>query len=167
MDRDRHMMDWIHAGNYHGLWGAAVMVIFTTVALMAGFPVPLRDHPIVLVIVAAAVGFVGGRTMGRMILGAGGTTAQQVYMPGASGTYAQTHSNIDALEAQGNYRGAVDAWEKVAIAQPGNPWPLIRAGELYMRTLGDPATALARFRGPPPRRWPATRAGGALASGVA
>ena len=147
MDRDRHMMDWIHAGNYNGLWGAAVMLVFASVALGAGFPVPGATHPVVVIVVAGAIGFLAGRGVGRLILGASGRTAQQVYMPGAAGSYTQTHSNIDALEAQGNYAGAVDAWEKVAIAQPRNPWPLIRAGELYMRMLGDPALALERFRG--------------------
>ena len=147
MDRDRHIMDWIHAGNYHGAWGAVVMFIFTGVALAAGFPVPLQNHPVVLVLLAVAIGFVLGRGVGRALLGASGTTAQQVYMPAATGSYAQTHSNIDALEARGNYSGAADAWDKVAIAEPNNPWPLIRAGELYMRALGEPAMALQRFRG--------------------
>ena len=147
MDSNRHMMDWLYAGNYHGVWGACIMGIFVFIALLAGFPVPLAHHPVILYAVGMSLGFVAGRGVGGLVLGASGTTAQQVYMPGAKGTYAQTHSHIDALEAQGNYAGAVDAWEKVAIAQPGNPWPLIRAGELYMRTLGDPAMALERFRG--------------------
>ena len=149
MDSNRHVVDWMHAGNYHGVWGALVIVIFGGVMLGFGFPLPalLVSHPLLTLLAFAAIGFVIGRTIGFALLHGSGTAAQQVYMPGAQGSYAQTHSNIDALEAQGNHAGAVDAWEKVAIAQPTNPWPLIRAGELYMRMLGDPALALERFRG--------------------
>jgi hypothetical protein len=147
MDSNRHVMDWVHAGNYHGVWGAGVMMIFATVATMAGFPVPFVHQPLILFPVAMALGFFGGRGVGRLVLNTSGDTAQQIYMPNASGSYAQTHSHIDALEAKGNYAGAADAWEKVAIAQPGNPWPLIRAGELYLRVLNEPGMALDRFKG--------------------
>ncbi len=34
----------------------------------------------------------------------------------------------------------------MSVAEPGNPWPLVRAGELYARELGDPKTAIDRFR---------------------
>ena len=147
MDRDRHMTDWIHGGNLHGAWGAGVMLIFATVATMAGFPVPFGKQPLVLFPLAMAIGFTIGRLVGRMLLGGSGAAAQQIYMPGAKGTYVPQHSHIDALEARGNYQGAVDAWEAVAIAEPRNAWPLIRAGELYLRTLKNPAMALERFRG--------------------
>ena len=147
MDRDRHLLDWVHGGNYHGLWGAVVMTIYAGVALGAGFPVPLRGHPLIVVVLAAALGFVVGKAVGTAVLGTSGRAAQSVYMPSAKGSYVTQHSHIDALEARGDYAGAVDAWERVAIAQPGNPWPLIRAGELYLRTLNDPSLALDRFRG--------------------
>src|ERR1019366_5099425 len=42
--------------------------------------------------------------------------------------------------------GAAAAWEAVAVSQPANPWPLMRAGELYLRVLGEPEMALDRFR---------------------
>lgn len=147
MDRDRQLGDWLHTGKLHAVCGAGVMVIFVGVALMAGFPVPLREHPVVLVVLGAGIGYAAGLLVGRTVLGGSGAAAQQVYMPAAAGTYVVQHSQIDALEAQGNYAGAVAAWERVAIAEPGNPWPLIRAGELYLRTLKEPALALARFRG--------------------
>lgn len=147
MDRDRHLVDWLHAGNYHGMWGAIVMVIYSGVAFGAGFPAPLRGHPVLLMLLAAATGFVIGKAVGSAVLHGSGRAAQTVYMPSAKGSYTAQHSHIDALEARGDYAGAVDAWEKVAIAQPGNPWPLIRAGELYLRTLNDPSLALERFRG--------------------
>ncbi|MBI1810252.1 MAG: hypothetical protein HYR75_10175, partial [Gemmatimonadetes bacterium] len=96
--------------------------------------------------VAMVIGFVAGRTMGATILGASGAAAAQVYAPTAAGFYTQTFSHIDALEAKGDHRGAVAAWEAVAVSQPRNPWPLLRAGELYLRTLHEPAMALDRFR---------------------
>lgn len=149
MDSNRHVLDWIHAGNYQGVWGALVLTGFGGLMLAVGFPLPAlaTRHPLVMLLACAAIGYAVGRTIGYAVLHGSGTTAQQVYMPGAQGSYSPTHSNIDALEAQGNHAGAVDAWEKVAIAHPNNPWPLIRAGELYMRMLGDPALALERFRG--------------------
>ena len=146
MDRDRQVTDWLYGGNYHALWGALVMGIFALVATMAGFPVPLGNRPLILFPVAMTIGFVVGKIVGGIALGGSGLAAQQIYMPGAAGSYAQTHSHIDALEARGNFQGAADEWEKVAIAQPGNAWPFIRAGELYMRSLGEPARALERFR---------------------
>lgn len=145
MDHDRHLTDWLHSGKLHGAWGAGITGLFAFIALAAGFPVPLRDHPVILLVVAIALGFAAGTALGRAALGASGTTAQQVYLPGARGTYVPQYSHIDALEARGNYAGAVDAWEKVAIAEPRNPWPLVRAGELYLRTLKEPALALERF----------------------
>lgn len=148
MDSNRRILDWIHAGYYHGMWGAVVMFIFGSSMVGFGLPLPplLANHPVLMLIGFVVTGFVGGRTLGRALLDGSGNTAQMIYMPKAAGSYANTHSNIDALEAVGNYAGAVDAWEKVAIAQPGNHWPLMRAGELYLRLLNEPALALERFR---------------------
>jgi len=99
-----------------------------------------------LIPIAVVVGVVVGKLGGALILGASGTAASQIYAPSAAGTYVKSHSNIDTLEARGDYRGAAGAWEAVAIAEPTNPWPLIRAGEIYLRTLNDPPMALERFR---------------------
>ena len=100
MDRDRHLLDWVHGGNYHGLWGAVVMTIYAGVALGAGFPVPLRGHPLIVVVLAAALGFVVGKAVGTAVLGTSGRAAQSVYMPSAKGSYVTQHSHIDALEAR-------------------------------------------------------------------
>lgn len=143
MRSDRYL-DWQHAGNGHGLYGAAAMVIFAGVALGAGLPgVP---HSFLTIPVAALIGFALGKLVGLALLESSGRIAQSVYAPTAAGTYTQTHSNIDAMEAVGDYKGAVAAWEAVAVSQPANPWPLMRAGELYLRVLGEPEMALERFR---------------------
>jgi predicted lipid-binding transport protein (Tim44 family) len=91
-------------------------------------------------------GFVIGRTIGWAATRGSSRVAAAFYSPVATGTYTHTHSNIDALEARGDYRGAINAWEAVAVQQPESPWPLIRAGELYIRQLKDPHMALERFR---------------------
>lgn len=137
-------IQFTHGGGIHGIVGAGVMMIFSGAAVLSGFPG--FGGRVWTIPVAMVIGFVVGRAMGALILGASGTVASQVYAPAAHGTYAQTFSHIDALEAKGDYRGAVSAWEAVAVSQPQNPWPLIRAGELYLRTLHDPALALERFR---------------------
>ena len=38
---------------------------------------------------------------------------------------------IVTLETRGDFTGAVAAWEAVAVAEPGNPWPLVRSAELH------------------------------------
>jgi hypothetical protein len=143
MRSDRYL-DWQHAGNGHGVWGALMMVVFAGFAVSSGLPgVPRTFWTFP---VAALIGFATGKVVGLIVLGSSGRVAQSVYMPGAAGSYTRTHSNIDAMEAKGDYRGAVTAWEAVSVSEPGNPWPLIRAGELYLRELGEPGMALDRFR---------------------
>ena len=143
MRSDRYL-DWLHAGNLHGLWGAIVMFIFSGVAV--GFGLQGIAHTWWVMAIAVVIGFLAGKIVGLTVLEGSGRTAQAVYMPKAAGTYAQTHSHIDAMEAKGDYKGAANAWEAVAVSQPDNPWPLIRAGELYLRELREPEMALDRFR---------------------
>jgi hypothetical protein len=147
MDRDLRVQNWVFAGGYYALVGGFLLPGFAAIALLAGFPVPLKGHPILLLVLAALTGFFAGRAIGRAVFGASEQAARSVYMPsGASTAYTTQFSHIDTLEVRGDIAGAVSEWEKVAIAEPANPWPLIRAGELYMRALGDPALALERFK---------------------
>ena len=143
MRSDRYLA-WQHAGNGHGLYGAVAMVIFTAVAQSFGLPGVPRGF--LTIPVAALIGFAAGKLVGFSLLESSGRVAQSVYAPTAAGSYTQTHSNIDAMEAAGDYKGAVAAWEAVAVSQPGKPWPLMRAGELYLRVLAEPEMALDRFR---------------------
>jgi hypothetical protein len=146
VDQDRQLTAFMYSGGYQACWGAAVMLIFVNVALGAGFPVPFAGHPVLLNLLGAGIGFSAGYGIGMALVGGSGKAAQQVYMPNAWGTYVRQHSHIDTLEARGDYQGAVDAWEKLAIAEPMNPWPLIRSGELYLRILKEPQLAVERFR---------------------
>ncbi|MFI5311198.1 MAG: tol-pal system YbgF family protein [Gemmatimonadales bacterium] len=130
-------LDWLYSGNGAGLAVAAITASVAGIVFQA---------PLTLVLIAAGGSFVLGKVVVLTLAGTSGRAAQSVYAPAAAGGYAHTHSNIDAMEARGDFGGAAAAWEAVSVSEPKNPWPLIRAGELYLRELGEPATALERFR---------------------
>ena len=144
MDLDRKIADWKQSGNYH----LAIGVLFG----MAGFGgvsqagLPGAPSFGVALAIGATVGGVIGYVVGHLLMRGSEKAAESVYMPRATGTYTKTHSGIDALEAKGDVRGAAAAWDNVSIEEPGNPWPLVRAGELYFRKLHEPALALDRFQ---------------------
>ena len=94
----------------------------------------------------AAIGFAVGRVIGVLVVEGSGRTAQAFTLPATAGFRASEHSEIDTLEARGAFKGAVAAGEAAAIAEPGDPWPLVRSAELYARELGEPALAVERFR---------------------
>ena len=127
------------------MWGAALLALFLPGGWYAsGRPLPFSI--LWLIPVGAIVGYGFGRIFGGMLLGGSGHLAQAFTMPATSGHYANEHSEILALEVRGDFKGAVSKWEAVAVAEPANPWPLVRSAELLARELGDPATALERFR---------------------
>lgn len=99
-----------------------------------------------LILIGAVTGFLIGKFVGKYVVHGSGEAARAFTLPQRAGYYVSEHSEIDALEVRGDFKGAVAAWETVAVAEPRNPWPLVRAGELYARELGDPATAIERFR---------------------
>ena len=136
---------WVHRGNLQGVWGALLGAAFIPGGVFASgtsSPVPF----VLLFPLGALAGFAVGKSIGFLLLTGSGAAAQRVYMPSSAGTYAQTHSHIDTMEARGDHRGAAAAWEAVAVSRPGDPWPLIRAGEIYLRALDEPLMALDRFR---------------------
>lgn len=144
MDLDRKLADWKTSGNYHAAIGALYGLVFFGGVSKAGLP----GAPTFLAALAIG-GVLGGSigyVIGAVVLKSSGKAAESIYMPQATGSYTKTHSGIDAMEAKGDLRDAVSAWDRVAIEDPGNPWPLIRAGELYSRKLGEPALALDRFQ---------------------
>ena len=144
MTQSERYVAWTHRGNLQGVWGAIMGALSVPAGMFASGGRP--PFPFFLLVpIGALIGFAVGKSIGTLLLGASGAAAQRIYMPGAAGTYAQTHSQIDTLEARGDYRGAVASWEAVAVSQPDDPWPLIRAGEIYLRTLNEPEMALDRF----------------------
>ena len=123
---------------------AIIATIFGALAYGLGLQGAL--HTPLVIPAATFIGYLVGKTIGMVLLGGSGRAAQSVYMPRAGGTWSSSHSNIDAMEARGDYAGAARAWETLALAEPANPWPLIRVGELYERALAVPDRALERFR---------------------
>jgi hypothetical protein len=147
MDRDIGVQHWLFEGGYYAVLCAFLLAGFAAIALLAGFPVPLQGHPIILLLLAAAIGFLTGRQIGKSLFTGAGSAAKQFYAPsGASTPYSTQYSHIDTIEARGDTHGAIAAWEAAVVAEPLNPWPLIRSGELYMRVLKEPAIALDRFK---------------------
>jgi hypothetical protein len=105
-------------------------------------PVPF----LLLFPIGGVFGYSIGKFVSWALLEGSSHAAQSFTMPATAGFYTHEHSEIQTLEIRGDFKGAVTAWEAVAVAEPGNPWPLVRSAELYADKLGDPTTALERFR---------------------
>ncbi len=99
-----------------------------------------------LVPAGALIGYVIASALSWVTISGAAETAQAFTFPNTTGHYANEHSEILTLETRGDFRGAVAAWEAVAIAEPENPWPIVRSAELYAQKLNDPGMALERFR---------------------
>ena len=126
------------------LWCGIIATVFG--ALGYGLGLQGVPHTPVVIPVATLIGYLVGKAIGLVLLGGSGRAARSIYMPRAAGTWSSSHSNIDAMEARGDFAGAARAWEALAAAEPTAPWPLIRAGELYDRALSAPDRALECFR---------------------
>lgn len=145
MSQSERYVAWVHRGGLQGAWGACLLAVF----LPAGWSVSGPRLPfsvLWLVPVGGIAGYWIGRTIGWTVVEGSGRTAQAFTMPARAGFYASGHSEIETLEARGDFKKAVAAWEAVAIAEPMSPWPLVRAAELYARELSEPSLAVERFR---------------------
>jgi len=135
----------VHKGGIQAAFCSGLFAIF----LPAGWYASGRPLPFSIVWLVPIGGFAGywiGKTIGGAVVHGSGATAQAFTMPASTGHYANEHSEIMTLEVRGDFKGAVSAWETVAIAEPGNPWPVVRSAELYARELNEPALAIERFR---------------------
>ena len=145
MSQSERYVQWTHHGGLQAAWCAGFLAIFLPAGWSAsGRPLPFSIFW--LVPVGGVVGYWIGKSIGFVVLSGAGSAAQAFTMPATIGHYASEHSEIMTLEVRGDFKGAVAAWEAVAVAEPGNPWPLVRSAELYARELGDAATAIERFR---------------------
>jgi hypothetical protein len=145
MSQSERYVAWKDAGGLPGVWGGGLLFFFLPMGVYASgrhWPIPFM----LLFPLGGIVGYAFGKTFGYLLLTGSGRVAQSFTLPATTGHYAHGHSNIDTLEIRGDFKGAVAAWEGVSVAEPGNPWPLVRAGELYARELGDPKAAIERFR---------------------
>lgn len=140
--RSESYVKWVHGGGVNGFVCAVVVFIWWSIMFSFGYPgVRVWWLPVGMVL-----GWIAGQLIGKIVLGFTGNSAQQIYAPSGAGSTVQSHSHIDALEVQEKFREAADAWEVLVVEQPGNPWPLIKSGELYWRRLAEPQVALDRFR---------------------
>ncbi|HEY3285668.1 MAG TPA: hypothetical protein VGJ96_00945 [Gemmatimonadaceae bacterium] len=129
----------IHSGNVQASYIAVVGAGFGVLLRIAG----MIGGPVWLAAIGGgAAGFFGGRAVMRALFGGGEKLAKQLVFPDAEGTYAPQYSHIQALEVQEKHAEAFDAWMQVAAARPGNPSPLLRAADLKLRQLNEPAAAL-------------------------
>ncbi len=145
MSESERYMAWVHKGGVQATWCAILLAIFLPSGWYASGP-PLPFSLFWLVPVGGVAGYWIGKTIGVVVVGGAGATAQAFTLPATTGHYANEHSEIKTLEVRGDFKGAVSAWEAVAIAEPGNPWPLVQSAELYARELNEPALAVERFR---------------------
>jgi hypothetical protein len=145
MSQGERYVAWVQRG---GL-GTAITTVLGAFFIPAGWAAahPNAPLPIVrLVLLGAGIGFAIGKLIGRFVVEGSGRAAQAFTMPATAGRRETEHSEIDTLEARGKFADAASAWDAVSVSHPGDPWPLIRSGELHARELGDPATAVERFR---------------------
>jgi hypothetical protein len=145
MTQSERYVAWTQRGGTQAAVGTALGVVLLPAGWFASGR-PLYPAVFLLAPIGALIGYATGKTIGWALLTGSGRAAQSIYMPSAARHLANEHSEIVTLEARGNFKAAVSAWEAVAIAEPGNPWPLVRSGELYARELGEPAMAVERFR---------------------
>jgi hypothetical protein len=145
MSQSERYVGWVHGGGLQAAVGAALGAVFVPAGWYASGR-PLAPAILLLVPIGALIGFAVGKVIGLIVVQGSGRVAQSFTLPAAAGFYSHEHSEIDALEVRGDFRGAVSAWEAVAMSEPANPWPLVRSAELYARDLSDPALALERFR---------------------
>lgn len=145
MSQSERYVAWVQRG---GL-GTTLTTVLGMFFIPAGWAVSHHGVPVPffrLVILGGAIGFAIGKVVGRFVVDGSGRAARAFTLPARAGYRASEHSEIETLEARGDFKGAVAAWEAVAVAEPGNPWPLVRSAELYARELGEPAMAVERFR---------------------
>ena len=75
-----------------------------------------------------------------------GTLSHTMLAPGTGLARPPVNSRAEALEARGDFRAAVDAWEVTALEHPEHPDPAVRVGRIHRDHLGDPESALVWFR---------------------
>jgi hypothetical protein len=145
MDLSDRYLKWKDNGGHAKFLSTALGAMFLPGGMYASGRYP--NVPLILFIpIGALIGYAVSTAISWITLTASGRAAQSIYMPATTGHFANEHSEIQTLEVRGDFKGAVSAWEAVAVAEPGNPWPLVRSAELYAGDLGEPATAIERYR---------------------
>ena len=145
MSHSERYVRWTQRGGVQAVWCGGLLFFFLPMGVYASGR-PSAVPFLLLFPIGGAIGYAFGKLFGLLLLGGSGHIAQSFTMPATAGRLANEHSEILTMETRGDFKRAVAAWEAVAVAEPANPWPLVRCAELYARELGDPATAVERFR---------------------
>ena len=145
MDLSDRYLKWKDGGGHAKLISTVATALLLPPAIFASGRYP--NAPLFLFVpVGALIGYTISSAISWVTITGASETAQAFTFPNTTGHYANEHSEILTLEVRGDFKGAVSAWEAVAMAEPGNPWPIVRSAELYADRLGDPAMAIERFR---------------------
>jgi hypothetical protein len=145
MDQSDRYLKWKENGGHAKFLSMLLGALFIPGGMYASGRYP--NAPFALFIpVGALIGYMVASAISWVTISGAAETAQAFTMPNTTGHYANEHSEILTLEVRGDFKGAVSAWEALAMAEPGNPWPIVRSAELYADKLADPAMALERFR---------------------
>ena len=130
MDLSDRYTAWKYSGGFGAVLGGSILFF----ALPAGFYTRGWTPPFPFLLLFPIGGIVGaalGKFVSWALLEGSSQAAQSFTLPNTAGFYANEHSEILTLEVRGDFKGAVAAWEAVAVAEPGNPWPLVKSAELY------------------------------------
>jgi len=143
MTHENRVVRVAHSGVLQGVAGGVLGAFF--MFLMRAVDIIKHGSIVLLALAGAVAGFFTFYGVTRMIFGGSEELAKQMIMPDAKGTYSPQYSHIEALEVQERYPEALEAWLAVAAEFPVHPSPLLRAADLQLRRLKDPAGALALY----------------------
>jgi hypothetical protein len=139
---ENRLISFVHRGGSQAMALGVLGAFFGVLLRVAGM---VRGPIWLAALGGGTIGFLIGRGITRAFFGGGEELVKQIVMPDAKGTYAPQYSHIQALEVQEKHAEAFEAWMQLAAEQPGNPSPLLRAADLKLRQLKEPAAALALF----------------------
>lgn len=126
--------------------GVVLGMMFVGIGVPLGVLIGIKGVwlPVFAVAVGILVGFLVTRFARGFAEGSARAISAFVHPSGASVPYEATFSAHDALEAAGDVRGAIEAYEATVREQPTNAIALRQAAELHVRA-GNAARAAELF----------------------
>jgi len=139
-----------HASRFGNIgWAiAALLGIFTGVSLMAlGFLGNLVGGLLLAGCLAGWLTLGGYWLLNKAVIDPAGDAIGRILVPaGGSTPSVAQHSNIEAMEARGQYAEAAAAYRAVITSQPQDIVACEKLGQLALRQLKDYDTALFAYR---------------------
>lgn len=123
-------------------YGIYVFGITLFAALLAGG----LQAGLIIGLGGAVAGALVGWFAWKFANGAGAGFRAFIQPSGGSTPYAAQYSYEESLAVRGDVAGALEAYERRMVEQPGDADVRVRAAELYAGAGGDPARAAAIFR---------------------